>query len=322
MDTENTPKNDVSFDASFLVSILVKHRKQLIAITLTTVALSILFSSPIFITPKYKSTAIIYPFNIIPYSSESPTEQLIQLLESEDIRDAVANDFNFIAHYEIDSTGRYPLTELHETMKENINIDKTKFESVEIIVMDKDPKMASDIADSIVSKLNKKSLDLLRKKSLEVVIISENQLKLRQAEIDSMQNLMKQISKEYGIVDMEQQIRSLSRVYYEGVSKGAGDGKRLENVIQAMGAKGFELVGLAENVEEVRKQYNKIKQQYDQSLRDMTKELTYSNIITSPVPAEKKSYPVRSMIVLLSTISTLVLSITLLIIFEGRKQRS
>lgn len=322
MDTENTPKNDVSFDASFLVSILVKHRKQLIAITLTTVALSILFSSPIFITPKYKSTAIIYPFNIIPYSSESPTEQLIQLLESEDIRDAVANDFNLMAHYEIDSTGRYPLTELHETMKENINIDKTKFESVEIIVMDKDPKMASDIADSIVSKLNKKSLDLLRKKSLEVVIISENQLKLRQAEIDSMQNLMKQISKEYGIVDMEQQIRSLSRVYYEGVSKGAGDGKRLENVIQAMGAKGFELVGLAENVEEVRKQYNKIKQQYDQSLRDMTKELTYSNIITSPVPAEKKSYPVRSMIVLLSTISTLVLSITLLIIFEGRKQRS
>jgi len=322
MDTENTPKNDVSFDASFLVSILVKHRKQLIAITLTTVALSILFSSPIFITPKYKSTAIIYPFNIIPYSSESPTEQLIQLLESEDIRDAVANDFNLMAHYEIDSTGKYPLTELHETMKENINIDKTKFESVEIIVMDKDPKMASDIADSIVSKLNKKSLDLLRKKSLEVVIISENQLKLRQAEIDSMQNLMKQISKEYGIVDMEQQIRSLSRVYYEGVSKGAGDGKRLENVIQAMGAKGFELVGLAENVEEVRKQYNKIKQQYDQSLRDMTKELTYSNIITSPVPAEKKSYPVRSMIVLLSTISTLVLSITLLIIFEGRKQRS
>lgn len=322
METGNQQNNDISFDASFIFSILQKYYKQLIVITVATIGLAVLCSSPLFITPKYKSTAIVYPFNIIPYSSESPTEQLIQLLESEDIRDGIAKDFKLMAHYEIDSTGRYPLTELHETMKENITIDKTKFESVEIVVMDKDPKVASDIADSIVSKLNKKSLDLLRKKSLEVVIISESQLKLRQAEIDSMQNLMKQISREYGIVDMEQQIRSLSRVYYEGVSKGAGDSQRLEKVIQAMGAKGFELVGLAENVEEVRKQYNKIKQQYDQSLRDMNKELTYSNIITSPVPAEKKSYPVRSMIVLLSTIATLILSITILIIFEGRKLKS
>jgi len=77
------PNKQVVFDAGFIFGIIRRYAKQLSLIAGGTVALSIFFSSELFIKPKYKSTAIVYPSNLIPYSTESPTEQMIQLFGSE-----------------------------------------------------------------------------------------------------------------------------------------------------------------------------------------------------------------------------------------------
>ena len=41
--------------------------------------------------------------------------------------------------------------------EDNVGISKTEFESVEIAALDKDPKVASDIVDSILSYLDEKA---------------------------------------------------------------------------------------------------------------------------------------------------------------------
>ena len=316
------PNNQVVFDAGFIFGIIRRYAKQLSIIAAGTVALSIFFSSELFIKPKYKSTAIVYPSNLIPYSTESPTEQMIQLFGSDEIRDELIKDFKLFEHYEIDTNIKYPLTTLHGMMQENITIDKTKFESVEINVLDTDPQIASDMVDSIISKFHKKAKTLQRTKSAEVVVILGNQLKLKTAEVDTLEKRILNLRKDYGILDFDQQIRSFSRTYYDELAKGnAGNGSgRMDKVMEKLGDKGTEFIALTENLAAEREVYLDIKKRYDEVLKDLTKELTYSNVVSPSVPAEKKSYPVRSLIVLLATVSAIAISLLTIIIMENRKR--
>lgn len=309
------------FDALFIVEIVIKYKKHLAIIGVASVLLAVIFSSEYFIKPRFKSTVVVYPSNLVPYSTESPTEQLLQLFESDDIRDDLIKDFDLFNHYEIDTNQKYPLTMLHGQMKENIQIDKTKFESVEITVWDNDPVVARDIADSLLAKLDKKARALQREKSAEVVVINKNQLDLKKAEMDSMEIELMKIREQYGILDFGDQVKSFSRVYYEEMAAGrAGQissGRPMDKTMNALLNKGGDFVSIREHLWRVRGSYNDYKILYENSLRDMTKELTYSNVITKPVAAEKKSYPIRSLIVIMFTGAMLALSFIILVVYEN-----
>ena len=318
-----SPAADNSFDMRFLIDIAVKYRIHLILITVFSITLAVIFSSETFINPKYKSTTVVYPSNLIPYSTESSTEQMLQLFESDEIRDELINDFNLFEHYEVDTSGKYPLTTLYGMMKDNIKIDKTKFESVEIEVWDTDPFIASRMADSLITKMHKKARLLQREKNQEVVIIIKNQLDLKKAEMDSMENALMQIRTQYGILDFENQVRSFSKVYYEELASGrasVGGSRPIDKAMSGLLSKGGEYVSLSEHLWRVRGTYNDLKVSYENALKDLTKELTYTNVVTRPVPAEKKSYPVRSLIVILFTGTVLVISFVILVLFENSRK--
>src|SRR4051812_9523199 len=104
------------FEAAGLIDIVKKWWKPLLIVGVVSIIVSAIFSSPAFIKPLFKSTAIIYPSNMAPYATENPTEQMLQMFESEDIRDRLIKDFDLYTHYEIDTAGRYPLTELQNAM--------------------------------------------------------------------------------------------------------------------------------------------------------------------------------------------------------------
>jgi len=71
-----------------------KWKYHILIITAIGLILSAIFSGSYFITPKYKSYAVVYPANISPYSDESATEQMLQILQSKDIKDSVIKEFD------------------------------------------------------------------------------------------------------------------------------------------------------------------------------------------------------------------------------------
>jgi len=309
------------FDALFIIEIVMKYKKHLIIVGVISVILGVIFSSEYFIKPRFKSTAIVYPSNLVPYSTESPTEQLLQLFASDDIRDDLIHDFNLFEHYNIDTAQKYPLTALHGQMSENISVDKTKFESIEITVWDTDPEFASNLADSMIAKMHNKARNLQREKSAEIVVINKAQMDLKKAEMDSMEHELMVIRDTYGILDFDEQIKSFSRIYYSEMAAGrAGQnnsGRPMDKTMDALLNNGGDYVSLKEHLWRVRGSYNDFKILYESSLKDLTKELTYTNVITKPIPAEKKSYPVRSLIILMFTSAMLLLSFIILVIYEN-----
>jgi hypothetical protein len=91
--------------------------------------------------PRYKSSATVYPVNLNSYSIETRTDQLLQLLESNSIRDSVIKRGSGCrSQYEIDTAANGGYFALLQRVHERVEISKTRYESVQTRVVDEDPR--------------------------------------------------------------------------------------------------------------------------------------------------------------------------------------
>ena len=76
------------FDNQRILDLIWKRKLHFIVVGIIAIVLSAIFSGPTFIKPKFKSTARIYPTNNIAiFSEESETEQLLEIINSNDLKD-------------------------------------------------------------------------------------------------------------------------------------------------------------------------------------------------------------------------------------------
>ncbi len=314
--------DNIFFNSADLMQLIVRWKKHLIIVGLISLVGSILFSSPIFIKPKFKSFALIYPSNLIAYSTESATEQMLQLTQSYDIRDKIINTFHLFEHYDIDTLKNKTFkSEVYKKYDENIIIKKTEYESMEITVYDTDPLIASQIADSIVHYFDLKARSLQIEKSHEVMVIALDQLKNKKNQLDSMENLLHEYSTKYGLLDYKSQSKEVTRAYMRGLtSNDAKVIKESNRIMQGLMDKGTEFNSINEHLWRLRGTYNDLKLIYENAYRDVYKELTYANVVTRPFPSDRKAYPVRWLIVLISVGSSLLLAFMILVIFDSKKK--
>jgi len=313
--------NNSFFNSVAIIQSLYRWKIHLLVVGLLSLVASIVFSGPQFIRPLYKSYSIIYPSNLINYSTESATEQMLQLMQSSDIRNKVIKVFNLYDHYEIDTTkNKHYKTEVEHVYDEHVSIKKTEYESVEITVMDFDPRTAAGIVDSIIHFFDMKARQLQAEKSAEVMLIYKNQLTRKKAEMDSMEALLRSYRMDYGLLDYKEQSKAAVRAYFKGMqsgnSKSVSESKTLMNALED---KGGEFVALNEHLWRTRGTYNDLKLNYENAERDVIKKLTYANVVTHPERSDKKAYPVRWLVVLITVGGSLFLAFMLLLFFQSRR---
>lgn len=304
-----------------LLHIIFKWKVTLAVVLALSVILSIVFSSSYFIKPKYKSWAVLYPSNLMPYSQESPTEQMLQLFQSDSVFNHVVNHFDLVRHYELDSASPTLKHQLLSLYNENVSIKKTEYEAVRIEVLDKDPRVACEMINEMINAFNAHTLYLNQAKSRELVGVFKIQLKQKEKQIDSINTALKELAVKYGIIDYKAQSRELSKEYYRTVA--SGNEKKineLTNSLRNLEERGGKFHELQEHLKRSTQEYAKILEQYNTVLNDSRKKLTYTNVVVKPFPADKKSYPVRWLIVTVSACAALLFALIVIVIIEGRKK--
>ena len=304
---------DNNFNNLSLIQLILKWKWHILIITLVAAICGAIFSSSVFITPLYKSEAIAYPANISPYSDESETEQMLQIINSQSITDSIIEKYDLWSHYKIDRNYKFAKTYMMYQYREKIKISKTPYEAISIVVNDKDPVIACNIAKDILHFYDLKVAKLHREKVGEVVSMYERQLTLKQKDIDSLKNALVELGTEYGIYNYTGQSREVTRGYINGSAKAT----ELKHNLELYGP---QAVDLETKIVAEGNTYSSIKMDYEKELRFFNSELTYSNILTEPYPADKKSYPVRWVIVALSALGAMLLTILVLFIIENRKR--
>ncbi len=207
-----------------IIRFIFKHKWPIITITVIAAIASIIIS--LVITPKFKSSVIFYPKtqvaashalttselidpddHIMNFGDEEATEQLIQTLYSEDIRFKIIDKFDLMHHYQIDAAGEYPMTKLHEEYSDNIRFKRTEYMAVEIEVMDTDPQIAADIANTIAALLDSTLNKMQNDVAVEILKVVKKEYNLLQSDIQEIEGKIKKVhhaSPEY--ISLSQQL--------------------------------------------------------------------------------------------------------------------
>ncbi len=307
------------FDNSDLLSVLLKWKKQIVIIVVITAIFSSLLS---FLIPiKFKSEAVVYPANLLSYSSETQTEQLLQLCNSKEVMDSVIKYCHLIEHYGIDTSNYSALVDRY---KDNVSFSKTEYESVLIEVLDADAQQACNIVNMIIAMVNNKAKNLQQEKSWEVVKVKQAQLNNKKHEIDSMETVLKELRIKYGLLSYDVQVEEVVKRYLKervkpGYNPSASSSQEMTSLLASLKEKGGDFIALTDNLEKERDFYNQIKFDYENAYKDANKILTYTSVVTYPKTSDTKAYPIRWLIVLMSVLSTFMLAIVGVLLVERNK---
>lgn len=302
------------FDNTPLIKVFIKWKWHLAIITLVAAIAGAVFSSSIFITPMYKSEAVLYPSNVAAYSDETFTEQMLQIMQSNEIMDSVVEKFDLMKHYKIDKGYKYWKTALIGEYRDNVRISRTPYDAVLIKVLDKDPEIACAMVNEIIRLYDYKVGTMHKIKRYETVQMYKRQLEEKQLFIDSLKTRMAEISTNYGVVEYESQSREVTKSYLEG--RGSKDD--IDDMKGNLEQYGPEMLALAKLIKMESEYYSLVKVDYEQELRFYNAEMTFSNVVSEPFVADKKSFPVRWVVVALSALGACLLSLLLIYVFDNK----
>ena len=297
---------------------LFRWKKHIMIVLVSVFVVSIIFS--FLIKNQYKSEAIVYPINITPFSGESNTEQLIQLFESAEIRDNIIRKFNLSKHYNIDITSNAYYSKLISTLESNVTITKTNYESIDIVVYDTDPKVACDMVNAYIEFLNLKIITQYRKRVLEYLTINKNLYERKKAEKDSLENLIDLMRSKYEIVDIGSQVKEATRAKLSSINQKGKSNPKIDTLLRNIESKGGVYEELNSRLWKARGEFSDFKFNYETSLNDYKKELSFTTNVSSPKVADKKTYPVRWLIVFGAVISSLIITIAVIFLIENYKK--
>ena len=295
------------------LKLIFRYKKQIMISTSLSCLLSILAVSPIFIKSLFQSNAIVYPTNLVPFSNESNTEQLIQFFSSSHIENLIINKFNLFDRYGIQKESSGANTKLIKLYRKHIQVKRTNFEAVEISVLDENPDTAKQICSVIIKETNNFIKVSKLKPVAEYISGIQHQAEQQKQKIDSINSKIEFISKNYGIIDIKNQSK-----LFQKTSLTAEEKILLLNLKEH----GPEFELLKNQLEAEIKNYRKIQEQLNKQLIDYNSTLSYFTIISEPSMPDEASYPNRLFICFIFTLSTFLLSVFLTVIIHEYKAQN
>ena len=309
-----------SFD---LISFLWSKKSWLISISILAFISSSVVS--LIIEEKFESTVTLYPsktssitFNqtitedqsISKFGEDQEAEQMLQILESSSIRSKIISKYDLMSHYEIDLSSKYVNTNLTKTYLKNINFKRNKNGAVLIIVLDRSPDTAALIANDISLLFDSIKNAMIHERAVTDFEVKKQKLNKIRAEVQSLRDTMTSLST-MGVVT-EDAYRALTEGYVNAKDAQMKESFKIKmNMTEKYGSvlKSFEIkAGF------LAKRLANMETSYEQAESDANSNLSHKFIVEKAYPAEKKAYPIRWLIVVLSTFSTLLLGITLILI--------
>jgi uncharacterized protein involved in exopolysaccharide biosynthesis len=359
-------KESNNLESSSLLIRAFQWRKPILLVSGLATLAAYVFSGPAFITPKFRSTVVFFPpatnsisrallddnengrQDVLAFGAEEEAEQMLQILNSDGIRDAMVRKYDLLTHYRIDKNEEFPQTRLYEEYRDNISFARTEFMSVRIDVLDTDPQMAADMANDIAFLMDSTRDAIRRTRALEALDIVEKAYQDKEHAIDLLEDSLAGIRLK-GVIDYsnqsriwtEEHARSLATLNNERASlavlqKHHGDDPRdtsiintkariegasarvsiMEKKLGLLASYGGAALSLSERLELERKELSRLQDRLDRARVDATEKLSNKFIVNKAVKAERKSTPVRWLIVLLTGAGSLLLSFLGLLLAE------
>jgi capsule polysaccharide export protein KpsE/RkpR len=333
MNSEKKKLDEDYFDSSSLYVFLYKYKVQIALIILLSGLVSAIIS--VTIQEKYKSFAVIYPSNtssvakalissrfggkadIMEFGEEEKSEHLLEILNSDKVRKKIIDQFNLMNHYDISieesSTPNFDLNEIYD---ENITFKRNMNMAVVITVLDHSPDTAAQITNGLLIALDDVMNSIQKERALQGFnIVKKAYLTLSQ-EVEDMEDSLSFIMGK-GVLDVKSQSEVYGDAYAQAIAKGNKTAeKALSAKLDLLSKYGAQNISLRNALLNERKRLSELKGKFEEAKIDAESRLQNYFTITSPFAAEKKSYPVRWLIVVMSVLGALFTGGITIVLYE------
>ncbi|PID92013.1 MAG: hypothetical protein CSA96_05450 [Bacteroidetes bacterium] len=317
---EDKTQSNYNFNSVDLLIYIWNKRKILIGVGFIAGVVSIVVS--LLITPMYRASVIMFPTtsasiskellaqnysgrqSVHGFGEEEQAEQLLQVLHSAPVRNRIVEKYNLMEHYEIDPEGKYPLTELYETYTSNINFRLTEFMSVEISVMDSDPQYAASIANDICDLVDTVYNSMKKQRAHEAYRLVKKAYNEAEANLFRVRDSLDRVS-----AGVEARLRA---------KQSSDASTNLMNAITENAPLYISMMNLWRNESRI---VAELSLRHKEARLEAEQNLPYKFVVERAYPPEKKAYPSKSLIVIVSTFSALLLALIVLIVIDNVKAR-
>lgn len=323
-------KSNSDHNTNELLVFTYKNRKTLLFTGIIAGIVSIVIS--FFLPVLYESSAIVFPtatrtvsFNpqsnaragAMDFGEEEQAEQLIQVLESSPMRNRIIEEFDLGTNYDLKPSDNNYHYKLKQKYEKHINFRRTRYGSISISVLDKSPELAAEITNKVVELIDTLMNDLVKERTVPAFEINQRKLDQLRAEMVELNNELDSLSN-LGVV------RSTSRGVLievlnlpETPSSMKEDIKKQIKINQQYGNRYDALIELREF------RAKKLTEQeiaYEQAMSDATEMLNHKFVVEYGFASDKKAKPKKSIIVLVSTLSAVLLMFIALLIRSRMKE--
>ncbi len=323
------------FDSTNVFVFIIRWWKHLVVVCFLAALAAAIFSGPRFITPKFESTVTMFPTTtaslsrsvltsgtgtgrqFLEYGEIEDAERLLQVLESANIRDRIVARFNLMEHYGIPEDAQYRRTRLIQEYRGNINIRRTQYGAVEVSVRDKDPLMAADIANELAALADTVQNELRFERAQLAYNVAKGQLEELERQVkeieDSLQVIMRQ-----GVFDIQGQTTMFSRQMAKDISSGNIEGiEALERSLGKVANYGGAYLFTSTYLWGISGQVVQIQRRYQEAKADLESFVPFKFVLDYAFEAERKVYPVRWLIVFVSTFAAGFMGVMILMVYEN-----
>jgi capsular polysaccharide biosynthesis protein len=267
------------------INIFLRWKKHIIIITIIAGIAGGIIS--FFVTPKYESIAIVYPANVLPYSDETETEQLLQIFQSTDIRNAVIEQLNLYEHNKIDRNAALGPYYMNALWDNNVSISRTSNDAIKIRVIDKNSTLACDIVNAIIDEFNLFTRNIHKSKFAEAVELYNRQRERKFVMLDSIKQEIRKYN-EMGIYDVPFQAKELAAAMLKG-----GNTAKIAEMQKVFNEHSSDYIILTTWLEGEIKGLEDFMNKYDKVYAEYDRQFTHAAVISSPEIAPRKYSPIR-----------------------------
>ena len=314
--------------------VMQRWKTVLLIITGGSVVAALVFSLPWMITPRFRSTVIMYPASttslstsmlndllwsdedLLEFGEREQADQLKQVLESDNIRERLITRYGLKEHYRIDPGSSYPNTRLKKEYERNVAIRINEYGAVELTVYDTDPQLAADMANKMAALLDSSIHTMQKVRALSAEQLTLRAYRNQTAYIHMLEDSLSFVMAQ-GVHDYESQAQSIYQELAIQLAWGNNNAiQALEDQLRRLGAYGGMYISIRDELELEKERLSLLKTRYEKASMDARQDLPQKFIVNDAYKSEKKAYPMQWAIVTGSGLSTFLFAFLILLGYE------
>jgi capsular polysaccharide biosynthesis protein len=327
------------FNSFSLINYIWKWRKLLLIVCFSAGVLTIVFTHRTIIRPQFTATTIIYAprtnsvskiltnetninerLDIKAYAIEEETEQMMEILNSRELKDVLIERYDLVNYYGIKTNKKAWKARLYETLENFMKIKRTQYGAISISITDWNPEQAAYMANDIASELDTIKNRIERERALAACRALEIQIKEAETERQKITDSLDVLARK-GVIVTDYQVERVMQQYAVAIAQGNMAGvQRLQKEIEKLEKYGHIANALRREQFYLSDQIALIRFKLLNAQMDAHGTVPVKFVIQKAIAPDKKSYPKKIIIGILVEFATFALTLMILLFIDKIKK--